>query len=60
MRLCVLLLITACAGEAIPKAGGDEQSGWNKLPKGSRLELPNGLTVLLQENHASPVVALQA
>src|SRR4051812_34234972 len=63
MRSALLLaaLLGGCAGQIPPKAGPDDGGEvWNKLPKGHRLELPNGLTVVLQENHASPVVALQA
>jgi zinc protease len=58
---CVLATLSGCAGRLEDVAGGPVyKAPAEGRSKRVRFKLDNGLEVILEENHASPVVAFQA
>jgi zinc protease len=58
---CVLATLSGCAGKLEDASGGlPYQAAEEGRPERVRFKLDNGLEVILEENHASPVVAFQA
>src|SRR5687768_456435 len=60
--LCLLIFVSACAKteEHRVSAASPKPPETERVIVGARMQLPNGLTLVVQENHASPVVAVQA
>lgn len=61
--VAVLFLFAACANPPADKpvtAAAPQAPETERVLVGARFQLPSGLTVVVQENHASPVVAVQA
>ncbi len=57
--LLPLVVLMGCAG-ARPHESGERPRTSDRINIKSRFELPNGLAVVMQENHSAPVVAVQA
>jgi zinc protease len=61
LACCLLAMLAGCAGNLASSSGGHTQPVDAKgRPKRVVFKLDNGLEVVLEENHAAPVVAFQA